>query len=164
MLYSATHLLGGDLEVDHVRADFDGGSCPRTAEVWLRGRTGRGQITMVFCSPVSEWHIMASAKERFVDVDLFRDITLELGPDGAHRSSDIARSSVSAVGGHVAGFLHAGARWVTGRQFWGHDVLIGRFYDAVQGNGPVPVPINDALNVVAVTDDILAHLGAKADR
>ena len=159
MLYSANHLLGGKLEVEHVRATFDGGSCPRSAEVLLHGRTGQGQITMVFSSPVSEWHIMASSSERFVDVDLFRDIAIGLRPDGEHRSSDIARSSASAVSGHVAGFARAGGRWLAQRQFWGHDVLIGRFYDAVRGHGPVPVPMEDALSVVAASDDLLSHLG-----
>ena len=164
MLYSAMDLLGGKLAVDEVRAAFDGDNCPTTAEVLLRGRTGHGQITMVFCSPVSEWHIMASSAQQFIDIDLFRDITIGLRPDGEHRSADIARSSASAVGGHLSGFAKAGARWVTKKQFWGHDVLIGKFYDAVATNGASPVPMEDALNVVAVTDDLLASFTRQRGR
>jgi predicted dehydrogenase len=159
MVYSVAALLGGDLVLDHARATLDDVGLPRTVEVLLHGRTGNGQITMVFCSPVSEWHVMASHRSGVFDVDLFRDITIHLVPDGAHGSLDIARSSLSAVGGHISGFARAGARWVSRRQFWGHDVLIGEFVEAIRRTRPSPVPLDEAVNVVALTDDLLQTLG-----
>ena len=158
MVYSLSALLGGELVLDHARATLDGDGLPRTVDVLLRGRTGTGQITMVFCSPVSEWHVMASHRSGVVGIDLFRDIAVKLGPDGAHGSLDIARSSLSAVTGHVSGFTRAGARWVSRRQFWGHDTLIGEFVDAVRTGRPSPVPLADALNVVGFTNDLLEAL------
>lgn len=158
MVYSLDALLGGKLVLDHARATFEQGGHPRTVDVLLRGRTGNGQITMVFSSPVSEWHIMASGRRQLIGVDLFRDITMRLGPDSAHSSLDIARSSFSAIAGHVTGFAQAGARWVSGRQFWGHDLLIGEVIEAIRGTRPSPIPIHDALNVVAFTDSLLEAL------
>ncbi len=162
MLYTQADLLGGDLELDHVRAEFDADGHPRIVEVLTRGATGRGQVTMNFVSPVSEWHVMASASTAVVGLDLFRDITVDLGPDGEHGSMDIARSSFSAIAGHVAGFARAGTRWVRNRQFWGHDMLIGRFHDAVRHGTAPPVPVDDALGVVALTDALLAELEVAA--
>jgi predicted dehydrogenase len=159
MVYSVAALLGGGLVLDHARATLDDAGLPRTVEVLLQGRTGNGQITMVFCSPVSEWHVIASHRSGVFGVDLFRDITMHLGPDGTHGSLDVARSSLSAVGGHISGFARTGARWVSRRQFWGHDVLIGEFVEAVQKAQPSPVPLEEALNVVAFTHDLLQVLG-----
>jgi scyllo-inositol 2-dehydrogenase (NADP+) len=158
MVYSVAALLGGGLVLDHARATLDDDHLPRTVDVLLRGRTGTGQITMVFCSPVSEWHIMGTHRSGVLDVDLFRDIAVHLGPDGAHGSLDVARSSVSAIRGHVGGFAKAGARWASRRQFWGHDKLIGEFVDAVRARRPSPVSIEDALNVVGFTNDLLVAL------
>ncbi len=159
MLYSLNHYLGGSLEAEHVRASFDADGHPRTVELLLRGRTGQGQITMVFCAPVSEWHLMLSTRERLVSLDLFRDIAINLSPDGAHKAKDIARTSASLLSGHVGGFLKAGSRLVRKRQFWGHEVVIPQFVEATLGRAPVPVPVEDALSVVRVTDQVLAELG-----
>jgi len=159
MLYTMNHYLGGDLQLDHARGTFDEEGHPRTVELLLRGAAGQGQVTMVFCAPVSEWHVMLSSARRVVALDLFRDIKVELRPDGAHGPLDIARSSAALLSGHVAGFAKAGARFAARRQHWGHDVLIGSFVDAVRGSGSSPVPTQDALGVVALTDQVLTALG-----
>jgi scyllo-inositol 2-dehydrogenase (NADP+) len=164
MLYSLNHYLGGGLEVDHVRASFDADRHPRTVELLLRGNTGQGQITMVFCAPVSEWHLMLSTPEQLVSLDLFRDIAINVSPDGAHKAKDIARTSAAVLSGHVAGFAKAGSRLARKRQFWGHDVVIPLFVEATRGNGPVPVPVEDAVSVVRVTDQVLADLGLTVPR
>jgi scyllo-inositol 2-dehydrogenase (NADP+) len=158
MVYSIGALLGGPLDLDHARATFDEAHHPKTVEVLLRGQSGNGQITMVFCSPVSEWHIMASSSAGIVGVDLFRDIMTHVRPDGAHGSLDIARSSMSALGGHVSGFARAGARWALKRQFWGHDRLIREFVEAVRTGKASPVPVSDALGVVVFTQQLLESL------
>ncbi len=162
MLYTLNHYLGGGLQLDHARGTFNDDGHPRTIELMLRGRSGLGQITMVFCAPVSEWHVMLSSQRRAVALDLFRDIEVELAPDGAHGALDIARSSAALVGGHIAGFAKASARFAAGRQFWGHDVLIGTFVDTVAFGGRSPVPMEDALGVVRLTDDVLEALDLRA--
>jgi len=151
MLYTLAHFLG-PLELDHARATWDPATgLPATAEILLRGPRGLGQVTMVFDTPVSEWHVGLVAPDRVVDLDLFRDIAMCVRSDRAHKAGDVLRSSLAGVGGHLAGFATSGARYVTGRLFWGHDELIRRFVDATQGRGEVPVPIDDALAVVRLT-------------
>jgi scyllo-inositol 2-dehydrogenase (NADP+) len=161
LVYSLDALLGGKLVLDHARATFDQTGHPQTVDVLLRGRAGHGQITMVFSSPVSEWHIMASSPAQVIGVDLFRDITMRLAPDGAHGSLDIARSSAAAIAGHVTGFARAGVRWISRRQYWGHDVLIGEFVEAIRESRPSPIALPDALNVVTFTDNLLEALGLR---
>lgn len=158
MLYCMNHYLGGSLRLDHARGTFAEDGHPRTVELLLRGRTGIGQITMVFCAAVSEWHLNLSTPTGVVSLDLFRDIAMRLGPDGHHGALDIARTSAGAVAGHLGGFARSGARLLTGRQHWGHDVVIGRFVDATLGRCPSPVRLEDAVDVVSITDSILDAL------
>jgi len=162
MLYCMNRFLGGSLRLDHARADFSDDGHPRTVELLLRGSTGTGQVTMVFCAPVSEWHLTLSTQRRVVGLDLFRDIAVGLSSDGQHGALDIARTSASALAGHVGGFVRSGARLVARRQFWGHDVIIRRFIDATAGLGESPVPLRDSLNVVELTDTVIDALGLRA--
>lgn len=162
LVYTLNDLLGGNLRLDHARGDIDEDGQPRSVELLVAGETGRGQITMVFTAPVSEWHVTASSATGIVVMDLFRDISVRIAPDGAHGAKDIARSSAMALGGHALGFAKAGGRLVAKRQFWGHEVLIGRFVDAVVSGGPAPVTSAEALAVVDFTDSVLSSLNLSA--
>jgi scyllo-inositol 2-dehydrogenase (NADP+) len=158
LVYMLDHLLGGNLTVAHARGRVGADGHPTTADVLLDGARGPGQITMTFDSPVSEWHLVVVAQQKVLVLDLFRDILLHLRPDGRHRAVDIARSSGALVGGHVTGFAATGTRLARGRQSWGHEELIGRFVDAVQGRGPVPVTASEALSVVRTVADVVDAL------
>jgi len=164
LVYTLNDLLGGGLHLDHARGDLDDDGQLRSIELLVAGGTGRGQLTMVFSAPVSEWHVLASSGKGVVAMDLFRDISVRVAPDGAHSARDIARSSATAVGGHVLGFAKAGARLVSRQQFWGHDALIAAFVDAVIGGGPAPVTVADSLAVVDFMDAVLASLDLAAAR
>jgi predicted dehydrogenase len=161
LLYTMQHYLGGALSLDHARGTFDEDGHPRTVELLLRGASGCGQVTMVFCAPVSEWHVLLSSKRKAVLLDLFRDICTPLAPDGRHGAADIARTSASLIAGHATGFARAGARLCTGRQFWGHDRLIRAFVDSILGRGPHPLQAGQALEIVSVTDTVLETLGLR---
>jgi scyllo-inositol 2-dehydrogenase (NADP+) len=162
LLYTLGHFLG-PLELDHARATRDPATgLPATAEILLRGPAGLGQMTMVFDTPVSEWHVGLVAPDRVVDLDLFRDIAMCVRSDRAHKAGDVLRSSLAGVGGHVAGFATSGGRYVTGRLFWGHDELVRRFVEATLGRAEVPVPVADSLAVVRLTADIVEALGRPA--
>lgn len=162
LTYTLNHLLGGGLRLDHARGDIDAAGQPRTVELLVAGNTGRGQITMVFNAPVSEWHVLASSTNGVVGLDLFRDIAVRVRPDGAHGAADIARSSAAALGGHALGFAKAGTRLVRRRQFWGHDALIAAFIHAARSGGPAPVDIDESLAVVDFTDYVLTALDLRA--
>jgi len=161
MLYCMNRFLGGSLRLDHARADFTADGHPRTVELLLRGSTGTGQVTMVFCAPVSEWHLTLSSQHRVVGLDLFRDIAVGIASDGRHGALDIARTSAAAIGGHLGGFAASGARLMTRRQHWGHDVVIRQFVDATSGICESPVPLGDSLNVVELTDTVIEALSLR---
>jgi predicted dehydrogenase len=161
LLYMMQHYLGR-IALDSVRVSgrSDRGH-PVTTEILLKGVHGPGQATIISAAPVSEWHVTIIAPHRVVDLDLFRDIAIDVPADNAHRASDILKTSARAVAGHLWGFARSGSRLTTSRLYWGHDVLIGRFLDAAMGTAQSPVSIEDALSVVAVTDDILAAIGER---
>lgn len=158
MLYTLQHFLG-PLQLDGVRATMNPASgLPATAEIRVRGISGIGQVTMLFETPVSEWHVGVVGRRRAIDLDLFRDIVVSVTSDAAHKPIDILRTSSRVVGGHALGFATSGARYVSKRLFWGHDVIIGRFIDATLGRGPVPVSDDESVGIVRLTDAILAEL------
>lgn len=159
MLYTLQHLLG-KLELEHVRARWSAGrSTPDSLEVLLAGERGPAQLTMVFDAPVSEWQVVVADAHQVVSIDLFRDIALRVPSDAAHKPMDILRTSGYALTGHVAGVAASGARFSTGRQFWGHRELIELFVTACRGEGPVPIDPASSLEVVHLTSQILERIG-----
>lgn len=162
MLYILDDLLGSDLEVEDVRARWEGREWePQSCEVWLRGSRGPGQLTMVFGSPISEWHVTSVAERNVIDVDLFRDVMVATGSDGAHTARDVLGTSARMAGRHLGGFAAAGVRLARGRQFWGHDGLVQAFVDAAVSGGPSPVPAGQALSVARTADAIVEAIARR---
>ena len=159
MLYILDDILGSDLVVEDVRADWAGrDSEPQSCDVRLRGNLGPAQLTMVFSSPISEWHVTSVAERNVVDVDLFRDVVIATGSDGAHLAKDVLGTSARVAGQHLLGFAQAGLRLARKRQYWGHDRLVQEVVDAIAEGRPSPVPGSNALSVVRSTDAIIAGL------
>ena len=158
LLYVAQHYLGA-LQLEGVRVARRGDVT--VTELQLRGAAGPAHLTVTSGAPVSEWHVTIVATNGVVDLDLFRDIAVHVPSDGAHRPADILKTSARAMLGHLGGFAGSGARLARKRLFWGHDVLIEQFVKAAAIEGPSPVAIEDAVSIVAVTDDILAALDAQ---
>jgi scyllo-inositol 2-dehydrogenase (NADP+) len=115
-------------------------------------------LTMTFEAPVSEWHLVVVAERRTVMMDLFRDVCVVLGPDGGHGARNILWTTVNAGVQHAVGVAATGARILRRRQDWGHDRLIGEVLRSIREGRPSPVPVEDALEVVRVTEDILAAI------
>jgi predicted dehydrogenase len=158
MLYTLQHFLG-PLELDGARIRMDSSTgLPIMTEVRVRSGDATGLVSMVFRSPVSEWHVGVVTEDRCADLDLFRDIAVVVGSDEAHKPLDILGTSARAMWDHTTGFVSSGARFVSKRMFWGHDVIINRFVDATLGKGPSPVPIEDSIGVVRLTDALLEEL------
>ena len=107
-----------------------------------------GQLTMVFDSPISEWHVTSVAEKAVVDVDLFRDVVVSTGSDGQHRAREVLRTSARATASHLWGFAKSGSRLARNKQFWGHDKLIADFISAIRADGPSPVAPDKALSVL----------------
>ncbi len=165
LLYTLQHFLGA-LELDDVRVlpSLKGHAHPRSIELLVQGPRGAGQVTMLFEAPVSEWHVGLMGDDQVIDLDLFRDIAVRMPSDGEHKARDIARSSARVIGGHIGGFVTSGARLLAKRQAWGHDVVIAKFIDAIRGNAPTPVPAEESVSIVRLTDQILAEVLGGATR
>jgi len=149
----------GPLEITSARATRQADGHPGVVEVELSGAVP-ARAVLVFGAPVSEWHVTLVGRRRVADLDLFRDIAVRVGPDGPHPAADIARTSARAMLDHGIGFAGSGIRMLGGRLYWGHDRLIAAFVDACRGNRDNPVPLDEALDVVAMTDRLLALIGA----
>jgi scyllo-inositol 2-dehydrogenase (NADP+) len=150
----------GPLQVAAARAAWRSDGHPGIVEVELAGESP-ARATMVFGAPVSEWHVTLVGRRRIVDLDLFRDIAVRVGADGQHLAKDIARTSASVMVGHGMGFARSGFDLVRHRQYWGHDRLIAAFVNACQGRGLNPVPTDEALAIVGMTDDLLPTIGVR---
>ena len=155
LLYLTQHYLG-ELRLDAARVTRS--QAATITELQLSGAQTPAQITVVSGAPVSEWHVSLVGENGVIDLDLFRDIAVRIPSDGAHKAKDILKTSTRAVLGHMGGFATSGVRLAGRRLFWGHDVLIERFLQAVAKGGASPVAVADALSVVTLTDDILAAL------
>lgn len=157
LLYTLASFLG-PLTIDHVRGHLDDTGHPHQVEVLVSG-TAPGQITMAFGAPVSEWQVVLVGRDRVVAVDMFRDIAIDLPPDGAHGPAQVLGTSLRATGGHVRGLVTSGSRYLGGRLLYGHDRLIAEFVDSIRLNRPSPVPVEDAVSVVRLAEEIVAALG-----
>jgi scyllo-inositol 2-dehydrogenase (NADP+) len=156
MLYTLQHFLG-PLELEGVRGS--GATDLIACEIQVRGAEASGHVTSVFTSPISEWHLGLVAQEGVVDLDLFREFAATLPSDRDHTALNILGTSTRAILGHAMGFTKSGIRLTTGRLNWGHDRLIHAFIGAVLGHTPSPIPLDDAVSIVRLTDSILADLG-----
>jgi len=150
----------GPLRLASATATWRPDGHPGVVEAQFTGETP-ARATMVFGAPVSEWHVTLIGRRRSVDLDLFRDIAVRIGPDGAHRAREIARTSATVMFDHGIGVARSGVAMLRGRLHWGHDALIAAFVDASLGRRDNPVPLGDALAVAALTDDLLAAIGAR---
>jgi predicted dehydrogenase len=159
LLYTL-HGWCGPLRLASATATWRPDGHPGVVEAQFTGDTP-ARATMVFGAPVSEWHVTLVGQRRIVDIDLFRDIAVRIGSDGAHRASDIARTSARAMLDHGSGFVGSGVEMLRGRLHYGHDVLISAFVDASLGRCANPVPVEDALSVVEMGDELLAAIGAR---
>lgn len=159
MLYLMEAFMG-ELQLDHAWATPDASEGAAPLERLEARFTGSGRVganlTMIFRAPVSEWLITAIGSEAVASVDIFRDICVVIPSDGSHRARDILRTSRRAVLDHVRGVASTGIRYVVGRQFWGHDVLIRTFLRAVREDRNPPVTGEDGARIVGLMGQILA--------
>lgn len=150
----------GPLALASASATWRPDGHPGVVEALFTGKAP-ARATMVFGAPVSEWHVTLVGQRRVVDLDLFRDIAVRIGSDGAHQAGDIARTSAKAMLDHGIGFAGSGVAMLRGRLRWGHDTLIGAFVDASLGRRDNPVPLSEALAVATMADDLLSAIGAR---
>jgi hypothetical protein len=157
MVYLLDAFLEG-FTVDHAWSEGIGNLTALGADI-IGGSGIRGQLTMFFDAPVSEWVLSVVCDRGVAVIDLFRDIQFVIPPDGGHRPFQILRSSVAGMLGHGFGTVNTGARYLARRQFWGHDVIIAEFLAAVREDKDPPVTGEDGARVVSKMIEILDAAG-----
>jgi len=118
-----------------------------------------------FESPVSEWHIAVLGDRAAVDIDIFRDIYIRLPNDGRHDTWRVFRTSALAAMQHFGQHLTSGLMHLAGRLLYGNEEVFRRFADAaLSGTDPEHISATDALAVLRMQHEILAHPPASQTR
>jgi hypothetical protein len=89
-------------------------------------------------------------------IDLFRDVLVRIPTDRDHKPSNVLKTSMKLVSTHLGGVISSGAKYARGGLFYGHDVLIDQFVNAVTSGTNPPVSIESAVRTQELVDLIIA--------
>lgn len=155
--------VGGEIRLVRclTYASTTGLNTPARIDAFFESPTVNGAITLScsFESPVSEWYLMVLGENRLGIVDVFRDIYISLPNDREHKTANVFRTSLSAVGQHLWEHVPSGIRHLRGRLFYGNDEVFSRFADAVCGSVERLTPIGpqSALSVLRLQHAIIEN-------
>ena len=122
------------------------------------GVTCPATLNLNFESPVSEWHLMVFGSERLGIVDVFRDIYVSLPNDGAHVTSTVLRTSLSASWQHWSQHFISGWGHLTKSLNYGNTEVFKRFAaSALSGEPAEGISARDARDVQHMQDDIVSN-------
>lgn len=126
-------------------------------EARLSGQSGSGSLLMWTGAPVSEWYLLLLCSKRLLAIDLFRDILIDLPPERAHNTRDVLGTSLRSTVQFWIGTAASGLRFGRGKLYYGHDVLVQRFLDAIVDGAPPPSTARDGWKVVNTIEQVLAQ-------
>lgn len=154
LLYLMQHFLG-KLAVEQAWHSGQERETSSRMEARLTGSRGEAYLTMWTGAPLSEWVFILFCSRSVLVFDLFRDILIHLPPEQAHNARDVLRTARTGTLQLWEGIGASGIRSARGKLFFGHDLLIRRFLDAVRRGEKSPVPPAHGWQVVALIEDIL---------
>ncbi|MBI4219366.1 MAG: Gfo/Idh/MocA family oxidoreductase [Chloroflexi bacterium] len=147
LIYLMRHFLGELEATNSWVADT-------RVEARLSSNRGDAYLTMSTGAPSSEWWLLVLGSKMTVMLDLFRDIMVALPPERGHGPADVAGIAARATASFWSGLSATGWRYLLRRQWFGHDVLVREFLDAIEG-APPPTTATDGWKVVGLIEDIL---------
>lgn len=165
LLYLMEHFLG-DVGIEHAWRDYDNKGQEEPSErmeVRLRGARGKGYISVWSGAPFSEWMFVLFCTRSVLVLDLFRDILICLPQEKAHNISDVLNLSFSMTRQLWSGIGATGLRFARKRLFFGHDLLVRRFLDAVANGEESPVPADSGWKVITQIEEILERSSGTPD-
>jgi scyllo-inositol 2-dehydrogenase (NADP+) len=117
-------------------------------------------VSCRYDSALSEWYVTVTGEQALGILDVYRDIYIKLPNDGAHRSLDVLRTSVSAMAQHIWQYVPNGVAYSRGRLDYGNDEVFARFVRAIRGEEGVLAGIGaeDALAVLRLQHEALADV------
>ena len=163
LLYLIRHFAGADPELESATVVPSG--CASATPAQLTAQYGAPlpiTLAMNFEAPLSEWQVVLLGSRGAAIVDIFRDIAIFVPPDQAHRTFDVARTSIRAGWGHLTGYARSGPDHVRGRLRYGNDEVFRRFADAVQHSRRAEgISVFDALAVLRAQHDLIRCASGK---
>lgn len=133
----------GSLTPTHVETQSDDERLTSLTATFNGERQRRGQLTMHFDAPLSEWYLLIVGTERVLIVDIFRDILYEFDSEQFHSSIEVLQTSLSAVVQILTGVAWSGVRLLTNDLYFGFGELLDRYLRAIHSGGELPVSAAD---------------------
>jgi len=155
--------VAGDIQLVRslTHSSTMGLNTPARIDAYFESPNFDGPITLNcnFESPVSEWYLMVFGEKRLGIVDVFRDIYISLPDDGAHRTAQVFRTSLTATFQHFWQHLVSGIPHLRGGLFYGNDEVFSRFARAIRGSVEelAPIGAGSALAVLRLQHAIIVH-------
>jgi len=131
----------------------------RNVEAFFETGRATGHLNMLFAAGRDEWLVTVVGTRSTMNIDLFRDKLVVLGPGGNHTPGEVLFSSIRSIVQEARGTVVSGARWATKRLLFGHDKLVSLFIDSIVSDSPPPVTIRDGKKVVAILCEIARKAG-----
>ena len=162
MFYLLRALAPAPLEF--LRAEVHPSTCGKRTPAWISAHYAAGpqripvKLDMGFEAPLSEWHVSVAGEHRLGDIDVFRDIYVNVPNDGAHTTWPVLRTSLAATWAHWSQHLVSGPLHLLGRLRYGNEEVFRRFAAAVRGGGdPAGISAEDALAVLRMQHEIVGR-------
>lgn len=165
LLYLVRSVAGPQVRVENVDVlpDEAPRRTPQLVDMLLTAGGVPIKLTMHFKAPVSEWHLAVLGAKGMAVADIFRDVLVITGNDGAHLAPSILRTSLQAAASHFGGTLTSGIRLVSRSLRYGNDEVMARFVAACRdGVAPEGIEGADGLWVVKLQDQVSLRGGAMA--
>ena len=133
---------------------------PAIIQVQFESGSGADRIPVTlslhFESPISEWHVTVLGENSLGDVDVFRDVYLNLPNDGQHDTVSVLRTSLAATWGHWSQHVTRGPLHLAGKLLYGNDEVFARFHKAATTGAPLQdISADDALAILKMQHEIL---------
>jgi predicted dehydrogenase len=156
LLYLLRHFIG-DLVLESVSVLPSRRDVATPAQVTAQYRAPIPvTLAMSFEAPLSEWQLLLLGTRGAAAVDVFRDIATFVPADDAHRTFEVARTSVRAGLAHLWGYARSGPDHLMGRLRYGNDEVFRRFADAVELGMPAAgISVSDALAVLRAQHELI---------
>lgn len=126
----------GKIEVNNSYAVYDKNKSEKTPiSLTVNATTGNVPVVMMlnFHAPVCEWYYMVSFKKQILIYDFFKDILISLPTDREHLAGDILKNSFLYTWQYWSQFAANGIRMLSGKLLYGHEVVLRKFVDAING-------------------------------
>ncbi|NHN46548.1 Gfo/Idh/MocA family oxidoreductase [Halostella sp. JP-L12] len=117
----------------------------------------RGQLTMHFNAPLSEWYLFVIGTEQVLIVDVFRDILYAFGRERFHSSVEVLQTSLSAVMQILLGIARSGIRLLADDLYFGFADLFDRYLQAVRTGDEPPVTAADGYRIFDTMYEVIEY-------